>query len=57
MVTKARRPRDVWEDELKARAFNYVRASTLVEALDAFEAAGSDASYIAGGQSLVPALA
>ena len=42
---------------MKARAFNYVRASTLVEALDAFDAAGSDASYIAGGQSLVPALA
>ena len=42
---------------MKARAFNYVRAATLVEALDAFDAAGSDASYIAGGQSLVPALA
>ncbi len=42
---------------MKARAFNYVRASTLVEALDAYEAAGSDASYIAGGQSLVPTLA
>jgi aerobic carbon-monoxide dehydrogenase medium subunit len=42
---------------LKARAFNYVRASTLMEALDAYEQAGSDASYIAGGQSLVPALA
>jgi carbon-monoxide dehydrogenase medium subunit len=42
---------------LKARAFNYVRASTLVEALDAYERAGSDASYIAGGQSLVPSLA
>jgi carbon-monoxide dehydrogenase medium subunit len=41
---------------LKARAFNYVRASTLVEALDAYETAG-DASYIAGGQSLVPSLA
>jgi carbon-monoxide dehydrogenase medium subunit len=42
---------------LKARAFNYVRAFTLVEALDAYEGAGSDASYIAGGQSLVPSLA
>ncbi|WP_398478206.1 FAD binding domain-containing protein [Tardiphaga sp.] len=42
---------------MKARAFNYVRASTLVEALDAYEGAGSDASYIAGGQSLVPSLA
>jgi carbon-monoxide dehydrogenase medium subunit len=34
-----------------------VRASTVVEALKAFEEAGDDASYIAGGQSLVPALA
>ena len=42
---------------MKARAFNYVRASTVVEALKAFEEAGDDASYIAGGQSLVPALA
>lgn len=42
---------------MKARAFNYVRASTLVEALQAFEAAGHDASFIAGGQSLVPSLA
>ncbi|QUS38835.1 xanthine dehydrogenase family protein subunit M [Tardiphaga alba] len=42
---------------MKARAFNYVRASTIVEALEAFEGAGSDASYIAGGQSLVPSLA
>lgn len=33
-----------------------MRASTLVEALDAYETAG-DASYIAGGQSLVPSLA
>ncbi|WP_441231212.1 FAD binding domain-containing protein [Tardiphaga sp. 215_C5_N2_1] len=42
---------------MKARAFNYVRASTVVEALKAFEEAGDDASYIAGGQSLVPTLA
>ena len=41
---------------MKARAFNYVRPSTVVEALAAFEG-GEDASYIAGGQSLVPALA
>lgn len=54
---KNQRPRDAWEKTLKARAFNYVRASTLMEALDAFDAAGGDASYVAGGQSLVPALA
>ena len=41
---------------MKARAFNYVRPATVVEALAAFEG-GEDASYIAGGQSLVPALA
>lgn len=34
-----------------------MRPSTVVEALKAFEEAGDDASYIAGGQSLVPALA
>lgn len=34
-----------------------MRAATIVEALEAFEGAGGDASYIAGGQSLVPALA
>ena len=42
---------------MKARAFNYARPSTIEEALEAFAAAGEDASYIAGGQSLVPALA
>lgn len=42
---------------MKARAFSYVRPTTLAEALDAFAAAGGEASYIAGGQSLVPALA
>lgn len=42
---------------MKARAFNYVRATTVADALGAFTAAGDDASYIAGGQSLVPALA
>jgi carbon-monoxide dehydrogenase medium subunit len=41
---------------LKARAFSYARPSTIMEALQAFEG-GEDASYIAGGQSLVPALA
>lgn len=42
---------------LKARAFSYARAATVAEALDMFTEAGEDASYIAGGQSLVPALA
>lgn len=42
---------------MKARAFDYVRPATMIEAMDAFVASGGDASYIAGGQSLVPALA
>ncbi|MET0878395.1 MAG: xanthine dehydrogenase family protein subunit M [Tardiphaga sp.] len=42
---------------MKARAFSYARPSTVTEALEAFEGCGEDASYIAGGQSLVPALA
>jgi len=42
---------------LKARAFSYARPTTVVEALQTFAASGDDASYIAGGQSLVPALA
>lgn len=46
-----------WEFCLKARAFSYARPSTVEEALQAFASAGEDASYIAGGQSLVPALA
>jgi carbon-monoxide dehydrogenase medium subunit len=42
---------------LKARAFSYARPTTVVEALETFATSGADASYIAGGQSLVPALA
>jgi len=42
---------------LKARAFSYARPSTVMEALEAFASCGEEASYIAGGQSLVPALA
>ena len=42
---------------MKSRAFSYARPSTIEEALEAFAGAGEDASYIAGGQSLVPALA
>lgn len=42
---------------MKARAFAYFRPATVAEALDAFAGTAGDASYIAGGQSLVPALA
>lgn len=42
---------------MKARAFSYLRPATIAEAFEAFAAAGGEASYIAGGQSLVPALA
>lgn len=41
---------------MKARAFSYFRASTIEQALDAHARAGDDARFIAGGQSLVPAL-
>lgn len=42
---------------MKARAFAYARPRTLEEAHAAYAAADGDASYISGGQSLVPALA
>ncbi|MGJ4931313.1 FAD binding domain-containing protein [Bradyrhizobium sp. HKCCYLS2038] len=42
---------------MKARAFSYVRVRTVDEALTAHAGAGDDARFIAGGQSLVPALA
>lgn len=42
---------------MKARAFEYVRPKTIDEALKAFDEAGADASFIAGGQSLAPVLA
>ena len=48
---------DLGDMLLKARAFSYVRPATIAEALDMFASAGEDAAYIAGGQSLVPALA
>ncbi|MGJ4943998.1 FAD binding domain-containing protein [Bradyrhizobium sp. HKCCYLS1011] len=41
---------------MKARAFSYFRARTMEEAFDAHVRAGDEARYIAGGQSLVPAL-
>ncbi|CCD97998.1 xanthine dehydrogenase family protein subunit M [Bradyrhizobium sp. STM 3809] len=42
---------------MKARAFSYFRARTIDEALAAHAGAGDEARFIAGGQSLVPALA
>jgi carbon-monoxide dehydrogenase medium subunit len=42
---------------VKARAFKYVRANSLKEAFEAYAAADGGCCYIAGGQSLVPALA
>lgn len=42
---------------MKARAFSYLRASTVEEALAAHARGGDEARFIAGGQSLVPALA
>ena len=41
---------------MKARAFSYFRAATIDQALDAHARVGDDARYVAGGQSLVPAL-
>lgn len=57
MVTNLDRKRSHGVRRLKARAFSYVRPASVAEALAAFAAAEGDASYIAGGQSLVPALA
>jgi carbon-monoxide dehydrogenase medium subunit len=42
---------------VKAAPFEYVAPQTLSGAIDALSAAGDDAKVIAGGQSLVPALA
>jgi len=42
---------------MKARGFRYLRANTIEEALSFHAGAGEDARFIAGGQSLVPALA
>jgi aerobic carbon-monoxide dehydrogenase medium subunit len=42
---------------VKPRAFAYQRAHTVDEARHAYAAAGGDGVYIAGGQSLLPALA
>jgi carbon-monoxide dehydrogenase medium subunit len=45
---------EIWT--MKARAFRYLRANTIEEALSSHASAGDDSRYIAGGQSLVPAL-
>jgi carbon-monoxide dehydrogenase medium subunit len=42
---------------MKAKAFSYLRAHSVAEALAAHGEAGEDARFIAGGQSLVPTLA
>lgn len=42
---------------MKARAFSYLRAATVDEALTAHGRLGDEARFVAGGQSLVPALA
>lgn len=44
-------------EKLKARAFDYVRPQSVGDAMKAFAAADGDAVFVAGGQSLVPALA
>ncbi|MBX9589677.1 MAG: xanthine dehydrogenase family protein subunit M [Hyphomonadaceae bacterium] len=41
---------------MKARAFEYVRASSLQDAFEAFARVSGDCCYLAGGQSLVPSL-
>jgi aerobic carbon-monoxide dehydrogenase medium subunit len=41
---------------VKARAFKYFRAESLQDALQAFDRAGGEGCYLAGGQSLVPSL-
>ncbi|HET9018335.1 MAG TPA: FAD binding domain-containing protein [Acetobacteraceae bacterium] len=41
---------------MKPPAFDYLRAGSRAEALDALHAAGSDARVLAGGQSLLPML-
>jgi aerobic carbon-monoxide dehydrogenase medium subunit len=57
MVTKFWMDETIRSPVLKARAFRYARPATVVEALEIFASSGEDARYIAGGQSLVPALA
>jgi carbon-monoxide dehydrogenase medium subunit len=61
MVTNLALPHEAADrmgnSRMKARAFSYLRARTIEEALAAHARAGADACFLAGGQSLVPALA
>ncbi|KAB2912630.1 MAG: xanthine dehydrogenase family protein subunit M [Hyphomicrobiaceae bacterium] len=41
---------------MKARAFEYAKATSLQDAFDAFARASGDCCYLAGGQSLIPSL-
>lgn len=41
---------------MKARAFDYRRVTSVAEALDAYAGCTAEARYLAGGQSLLPAL-
>lgn len=41
---------------MKARAFDYRRVASVAEALDAYAACEGEARFLAGGQSLLPAL-
>src|SRR6202035_113149 len=41
---------------MKASAFNYVRAASVVNALELLEAHGDKAKLLSGGQSLMPAM-
>lgn len=41
---------------MKAPAFDYRRVASVAEALDAYSSCGGEARYLAGGQSLLPAL-
>ncbi|MCJ2050335.1 FAD binding domain-containing protein [Methylobacterium sp. J-070] len=41
---------------MKARAFDYRRVASVAEALDAYAGCPGEARYLAGGQSLLPAL-
>lgn len=41
---------------MKARAFDYRRVTSVAEALDAYAACTGEARFLAGGQSLLPAL-
>lgn len=41
---------------MKPSAFGYIRATSVAQAMSLYEESGGDARYLAGGQSLLPAL-